>query len=279
MCLRGTVFAQHGAELDRPFCGRQDGRETSGLVYTRTTVNQGRELRLDIYKPYINTSEISTSSSSIYENVSASSSTPVGPALLYFHPGGFLGGNFRRSLCHNAGCSATAVDALRRLGVTVVSVEYKLCHESGSRGFPYADAVAAFRFVAETAESHGIDASRIGCIGYSAGGGLCAYLAQSGVNVQVRNVERNSSQMVSIRLGISVIGWIDMLLQAAYSYQKMESSVVPEDAPRRVVQGGIPPLYDMCQGGIPACLTEGRDRNRTVATQRIGNVFAGRFWQ
>ena len=62
------------------------------------------------------------------------------------------------------------------LGVTGVSVEYRLAPENPYPG-PLEDCYAALRWTYEHAEEIGIDRSRIGIYGLSAGGGLAAGLA------------------------------------------------------------------------------------------------------
>jgi acetyl esterase len=88
------------------------------------------------------------------------------PLLVYFHGGGWVVGSvaisdpFCRALANASGCA-------------VVSVEYRLAPEDR---YPAAadDAYAATRWAAEHAGDLGIDASRIGVGGSSAGGNLAA---------------------------------------------------------------------------------------------------------
>jgi acetyl esterase/lipase len=62
------------------------------------------------------------------------------------------------------------------LGIVGVSVEYRLAPETPYPG-PLEDCYAALRWTFDNAESLGIDATRIGIRGISAGGGLAAGLA------------------------------------------------------------------------------------------------------
>jgi acetyl esterase/lipase len=93
------------------------------------------------------------------------------PALIYFHGGGLVAGSLAthdviaRNLAH-AGA------------IRVVSVEYRLAPE---HPFPaaLADALAAVRHISEHAAEFGVDASRIGICGDSAGATLAAATCQA----------------------------------------------------------------------------------------------------
>ena len=96
------------------------------------------------------------------------STDPIG-CILHIHGGGYVAG------------SAAALEPLHRqlsheLGCAIVSVEYRLAPEAH---YPCAieDCYAALNWLAETAEALGIDPTRIGVMGESAGGGLAAALA------------------------------------------------------------------------------------------------------
>ena len=96
------------------------------------------------------------------------------PAMVYFHGGGFVQGNLQT---HNESCKKLAAWS----GAIIVAVDYRLAPEH-----PYPagidDAIAAYLWVVENAKSLGIDQSRIGVGGDSAGGCHAAVVAQ-----QVRN--------------------------------------------------------------------------------------------
>ncbi|MBW8171463.1 alpha/beta hydrolase [Ornithinimicrobium sp. Arc0846-15] len=91
------------------------------------------------------------------------------PALLWMHGGGMMMGNRAENDQGN-------IDFARTLGITVVSVEYRL---SPQHPAPAAleDCYAAFAWVAQAGEDLGIDPARIAIGGASAGGGLTAGLA------------------------------------------------------------------------------------------------------
>jgi acetyl esterase len=91
------------------------------------------------------------------------------PALVFFHGGGWVFGDLEshdslcRELCNLAGCA-------------VVSVGYRVAPEDK---FPAAveDALAAVRYVAGSAQTLGVDGSRLAVGGDSAGGTLAAVTA------------------------------------------------------------------------------------------------------
>lgn len=88
--------------------------------------------------------------------------------LIFFHGGGWVQGS---PASHDSPARAFAVGA----GIDVLSVDYRLAPE---HKFPAAldDAVAAWRFAVERAESWGLDKSKIVVGGDSAGGNLAAVL-------------------------------------------------------------------------------------------------------
>lgn len=92
------------------------------------------------------------------------------PITVYFHGGGWVIGTLEM---YDATCTQIA----NRAGCIVVSVDYRLAPETP---FPGAvdDAVAATRWVHQHAASLGGDPARMAVAGDSAGGNLCAVVAQ-----------------------------------------------------------------------------------------------------
>ncbi len=92
-----------------------------------------------------------------------------GPALLYFHGGGWVIGDLDT---HDTLCREIAT----RAGQVVIAVDYRLAPE---HRFPaaYDDALAALRWVHAQAAALGIDASKLAVGGDSAGGNLAAAVA------------------------------------------------------------------------------------------------------
>ncbi|WP_026564741.1 alpha/beta hydrolase [Bacillus sp. UNC41MFS5] len=91
------------------------------------------------------------------------------PGLLWIHGGGYVLGTPEDN---DVLCQQFVIDA----NCVVVSVDYRLAPEN-----PYPagleDCYAALKWVSENADELGIDSSRIGAAGASAGGGLTAALA------------------------------------------------------------------------------------------------------
>lgn len=91
------------------------------------------------------------------------------PALLWIHGGGYMIGKAQQD---DVICARFA----ERLGLTVVSVDYRLAPEHPFPA-PLEDCFAAFELIHREAASLGIDPARVVIGGMSAGGGLAAALA------------------------------------------------------------------------------------------------------
>ena len=102
----------------------------------------------------------------VYRSVDASGPQP---AIVAIHGGGYVMGF--------AAMYDTSFDRwCQTLGVVGVSVEYRLAPETPYPG-PLEDCYAALRWTHDNAHELGVDPSRIGIAGVSAGGGLAAGLA------------------------------------------------------------------------------------------------------
>jgi acetyl esterase/lipase len=91
------------------------------------------------------------------------------PAIVSIHGGGYVLGSYTMD-------DATFDAWCQELGVVGVSVEYRLAPETPYPG-PLEDCYAALKWAHDEADSLGIDRSKIGIRGVSAGGGLTAGLA------------------------------------------------------------------------------------------------------
>jgi acetyl esterase/lipase len=90
------------------------------------------------------------------------------PALVTIHGGGYVIGSYDMD--------TPLLDRwCQRLGIVGVSVEYRLAPDAPYPG-PLEDCYAALRWTFDHADELGIDSSRIGIYGVSAGGGLAAGL-------------------------------------------------------------------------------------------------------
>jgi acetyl esterase len=92
------------------------------------------------------------------------------PALVYLHGGGWVQGDLET---HHGLCARIA----QRAGIVVVAIDYRLAPESK---FPAAveDCVAAYRWARAHGREVGVDQSRVGIGGDSAGGNLSAVVSQ-----------------------------------------------------------------------------------------------------
>ena len=104
----------------------------------------------------------------IYRPTAASAGEQL-PVVVNFHGGGWVSGNIQQSQWW---ASSVAGEA----GVVVVSVGYRLAPERPYPG-PPEDCYAATAWVAEHAAALGVDASRLGVMGDSAGGNLAAVVS------------------------------------------------------------------------------------------------------
>lgn len=131
-------------------------RYTAGLAYS--SVPDGRVLRMHVY--------------------ARSDSSERAPGVVLVHGGGWHGGNPAKHL--------KAAALLAEQGYVTASIAYRLVPE-GRWPAPFDDVSAALRWLREHADELGLDPSRIGIAGDSAGGHLAAMAAaapQDGADVQ-----------------------------------------------------------------------------------------------
>ncbi len=149
------------------------GNELAEYLDLTFSINGDVSLKLDLYKP-------KNSDESL-------------PAVVCIHGGGWSKGS-RKGFGKMA-------KILANNGFVAVSIDYRL---SGVAPFPaqIQDCKAAVRWLRLNAEKYGIDASRIGAIGHSAGGHLTALLATSDGCVELEVENENS--VVSDRINAAV---------------------------------------------------------------------------
>ena len=93
----------------------------------------------------------------------------AGAGYVHVHGGGYVMGAVE-------GSDQTNIAICSKLGVVVLSVDYRLAPEHPIPA-PLDDCYAGLQWLHEHAEEYGVDSSRIGVGGESAGGGLAAALA------------------------------------------------------------------------------------------------------
>ncbi|MEY2944155.1 MAG: hypothetical protein RLY97_2169 [Pseudomonadota bacterium] len=137
------------------------GGVTSLADVTYSTIPGYRPMMVDIYMPA--------------KSDKGASAKPK-PLILYVHGGGWVGGTPRNAGAH--GNFPAVLAKLASEGFVVASLEYRLADEAR---FPaqLQDARAALRFLKGNAARYGIDPTRTGIWGGSAGGHLAALTALS----------------------------------------------------------------------------------------------------
>lgn len=167
--------------------------------------------------------------------------------LVYIHGGGFVIGTIETE-------EMNTIALVRNLGVVAASVDYRLAPE---HPFPAGldDCTAVLGWLHRRAEDFGIDATRIGVYGQSAGGGLAAALA-------LRARDRGGPQICFQFLGMpelddrldtpSMRAFVDTPMwnrpNAVLSWRhylgELDGDVPYEAAPARAADlSGLPPAY------------------------------------
>lgn len=143
--------------------GRKKLRDAVDSNWTRTAYDVGKIGAIE-------DTNIPGPGSALAARIYRPQGTGLKPALVYFHGGGFLMASYKA-------VEPQAKILAKEGDIIVISVNYRLAPENK---FPAAqhDAIAAYRWVVANAAALGIDASRIGVGGDSAGGNLAAVVTQ-----------------------------------------------------------------------------------------------------
>lgn len=124
------------------------------------------------------------------------------PVVLLFHPGAFQGGD--------ASMEASYAQALGERGIAAAAVNYRL---SGEAAFPAGaqDAKAAVRWLRANAATYGLDPSKIGAWGQSAGGWMANMLGATGDQATVFDDDAlgNADQSSAVEAVVSWFGPTD----------------------------------------------------------------------
>jgi acetyl esterase/lipase len=154
------------------------------------------------------------------------STGPV-PVVMYIHGGGFAGGT------HNAARyvpSRRATEAMTSRGIAVASVGYRLSAEAR---FPAQvhDVKAAVRWLRHSGTALGIDPTRLGAWGDSAGGYLTAMLAVTAQRSELTGTVGTTGADSSIRAGVSWYGPTNLATQPRLgppSWRNSDPALSPE---------------------------------------------------
>ena len=138
------------------------------------------------------------------------------PGLVYFHGGGCVIGDLDT---HDSFCRWVAKAA----GITVLSVDYRLAPE---HGFPtqITDAIEGWNWVCEHADDWGLDVTRLGVGGDSAGGYLAASVCQQAIQseFQVEPTHKPAFQWL-------IYPWLDCRLVSESSNRCVADMLLTRD--------------------------------------------------
>jgi acetyl esterase/lipase len=169
------------------------------------------------------------------------------PGLLYLHGGGFVLGSIETE-------EINATSLARDLGIVVASVDYRLAPE---HPFPAGldDCTAALSWLHRHAEEFGLDTTRLGVYGQSAGGGLAAALALRArdrggppISFQFLGIPELDDRLdtPSMRAFVDTPLWNrpNAVLSWRHYLGELDGEVPYEAAPARAPDlSGLPPAY------------------------------------
>ena len=129
------------------------------------------------------------------------------PAVLLFHPGGWV-----------QGAPSLVFDAARdfaRQGVVAIAVQYRLSGEATTPADAFADACSAFTYVRRSAVRLGVDPRRLVAYGESAGGQLAALTATRGCRSKAGTWRPQLLLLQSPAVDPTSAGWFGRILKGA----------------------------------------------------------------
>jgi len=129
------------------------------------------------------------------------------PAVLVFHPGGWVQGD--PSLVYDAARSFAG------RGVVAIAVQYRLSGDAATPIDAFADACSAFDYVSRNAFQLGVDPRRLAAYGESAGGQLAALVATRGCQIGARTWRPRLLMLQSPAVDPTSTGWFGRILKGA----------------------------------------------------------------
>jgi acetyl esterase/lipase/lysophospholipase L1-like esterase len=272
LCLLATnLLAPIGALQAEP-------RIERGVVYGE---EGGEKLLLDVYRP------------------AEQAADKKYPAVMLIHGGGWRGGN--REAPSMAALGRVLADA----GYVAFSVEYRLVKEGpGGDGWvnqypvPIDDCRRAVRWVREHAAEYGVDATKLGAAGDSAGGHLVSMLGTTDGPRLVGEVAPPSSRVQAV---VDIFGPADLTGDSSHkkigqlNVQDLVDSFVPTPKMKReasplfhidersaaflIFHGDEDPLVDVKQSrDFHAALKKAERSSEYVEFPGAGHGFAGKDW-
>jgi|TARA_B100000959_G_C14991937_1_gene628350 pectinesterase len=173
------------------------------------------------------------------------------PAVIFVHGGSWKEGRRQDG--------AKAIDMFARGGYFAASIDYRLKKDAG---FPAAvhDCKAAVRFLRKNAEELSIDPTRIGIVGFSAGGHLAALvgLTEGDPLLEGKPTSKEVSASVSCVASISGALMPELArghLKNIYEQWALADRTIKkeETLPSTYVDSKDPPFYILCGDRDPLC--------------------------
>lgn len=198
------------------------------------------------------------------------SRTEPAPAVMYVHGGGLVLGDRRTSglganLAGNDGALLLPItQRLNSLGFVVASIDYRLTPSAPWRA-PLTDAKCAVRFLRARAAALGIDPSRIGVWGSSAGGQLASLL---GLAARSAGFDRGeySDRSSAVQAVVDMFGPPDVMRYGdAGPFPRMILSISLGNSPR--VRRMMSPICYVRPGAPPFLILQGRRDSAVLVEQ------------